>query len=293
MTSVPLSCTGALALELVPGSEAAHTALDAADAATLAGHIAHDLAALVPGVIQLDLGVLAAHFDPVELLRPGWPLHTALAELMTRAPAHASGARVFAFGTHNGQLPVTELTPDVDYAHGPLRLVPFLLRGSADVIAPVAEALEEILVDRGMAGAATALFAQQVFDARIEHARYLTTHDLCALMALQYEHAGLAPLWPLLECALLAPNEEAWLDAAPEPLLRYADGGVRIAMFDIDAWSDAGLAPVGIDPEQLSRAFDHFTARQRQFAAVLAAHDVPVTFDHCPAGKDARGILLT
>ena len=44
MTSAPLSCTGALALELVPGSEAAHTALDAADAATLAGHIAHDLA---------------------------------------------------------------------------------------------------------------------------------------------------------------------------------------------------------------------------------------------------------
>jgi len=327
MTSVPLSCTGALALELVHGSEATRTALDAADAATLAGHIAHDLAALVPGVIQLDLGVLAAHFDPVELLRPCWPLHTALAELMTRAPQKTSPpllagegeegcpraigsqpderpsavregrnggeGRIIAFGTHNRQLAATELTPDVDYAHGPLRLIPFLLRGNADVIAPVAEALEEILVDRGMAGAATALFAQQVFDARIEHARYLTTHDLCALMALQYEHAGLASLWPLLECALLAPDEEAWLDAAPEPLLRYADGGVRIAMFDIDAWSDAGLAPVGIDPEQLSRAFDHFTARQRQFAAVLAAHDVPVTFDHCPAGKDPRKTLST
>ena len=296
-----LSSAGALALELVPGSKAAHTALDAADAATLAGHIAHDLAALVPGVIQLDLGVLAAHFDPVELLRPGWPLQTALAELMARAPQKTSppllagkgwsGGRVFAFGTHNGQLPTTELTPDVDYAHGPLRLIPFLLRGNADVIAPVAEALEEILVDRGMAGAATALFAQQVLDGRIEHARYLTIHDLCALMALQYEHAGLTPLWPLLECALLAPNEEAWLDAAPEPLMRYADGGVRIAMFDIDAWSDAGLAPVGIDLEQLSRAFDHFTARQRQFAAVLAAHGVPVTFDHCPASKDPRKTL--
>ena len=292
MTSAPLSCTGALALELTPDTHAWHATVDAADATTLAGHIAHDLAALVPGVIQLDLGVLAAHFDPVELLRPGWPLHIALTELMTRAPL-ANGARVFAFGTHNGQLPATELTPDVAYAHGPLRLIPFLLHGNAEVIAPVAEALEEILVDRGMAGAATALFAQQVFDARIEHARYLTTHDLCALMALQYEHAGLAPLWPLLECALLAPDEEAWLDAPPEPLAHYVDGGVRIAMFDIDAWSEAGFAPNGIDREQLSRAFDHFTARQRQFAAVLAAHDVPVTFDHCPAGKDSRGILLT
>lgn len=302
MTSAPLSCTGALALELVPGSEAAHTALDAADAATLAGHIARDLAALAQDAIELDLGVLAAHFDPVELLRPGWPLHAALAELMRHAPQNTQEARVFAFGTQNplmvslsnhGGLPDVALMPDAEYAQGPLRLVPFLLRGDARIAARVGGTLEEILVDRGMAGAATALFAQQAFGARIEHARYLTIHDLCAMMALQYEHAGLAPLWPLLESALLAPAAEAWLDAPPEPLAHYVDGGVRIAMFDIDAWTEAGFAPNGIDPEQLPRAFDHFAARQRQFAAVLAAHDVPVTFDHCPAGKDPRKTLST
>jgi hypothetical protein len=291
ITSAPLSCTGALALELAPDTHAGHVALDAADAATLAGHIARDLAALAPDAVSLDLGVLAAHFDPVELLRPGWPLHAALAELMTRAPAHAGASRVVAFGTHNGQLPDPTLMPDIDYAQGPLRLIPFVLRGDAEIATRVGDALEESLLDRGMAGAATALFTQQALDARIEHARYLTIHDLCALMAMQYEHAGLAPLWPLLECALLAPDDEAWLDAAPEPLARYADGGVRMAMFDIDAWSEAGFAPTGIDPEDLPLAFDHFTARQRQFAAVLAAHDVPVTFDHCPAGKDARKIL--
>ncbi len=301
MIAAAPGCSGALALELAPGSHAAHAALDATDAATLAAHIAHDLAALAPTARELDLAVLAAHFDPVELLRPGWPLHAALAGLIARAPQKYSphllagegqgGGRVFAFGTHDGQFPDPALMPDIDYAHGPLRLIPFVLHGDAGIAARVGATLEESLLDRGMAGAATALFAQQAFGAPIEHARYLTLHDLCAMMALQYEHAGLAPLWPLLECALLAPAAEAWLDAAPEPLAHYADGGVRIAMFDIDAWADAGFAPQELDPDQTLRAYDHFTARQRQFAAVLAAHDVPATFDHCPAGKDARGVL--
>lgn len=302
MKAAPLRCTGVLALELTPGTHAAQSTLDAAGAATLAGHIAQDLASLAQDAISLDLGVLGVHYDPVELLRPGWPLHAALAELMMRAPlAHlhlpqaeeGGEGRVIAFGTHNGRLPDAALMPDADHAQGPLRLIPFVWRGDVEVAARVGGVLEEILVDRGMAGAATALFAQQVFGARIEHARYLTIHDLCAMMALQYEHAGLAPLWPLLESALLAPDAETWLDAAPEPLARYAGGGVRIAMFDIDAWAEAGFAPDSLDAEQLPRAFDHFTARQRQFAAVLAAHDVPVTFDHCPAGKDPRKTLST
>src|SRR3546814_4530153 len=85
-------------------------------------------------------------------------------------------------------------------------------------------------MERGMAGADTALLAQEAFGLQVEHARYLTLHDLCALMAMQYDHAGLAPLWPVLETALLSPDREAWLDAPPEPLLRYADREARIAL---------------------------------------------------------------
>src|SRR3546814_20030160 len=78
-------------------------------------------------------------------------------------------------------------------------------------------------MERGMAGADTALLAQEAFGLQVEHARYLTLHDMCALMATQYDHAGLAPLWPVLETALLSPDREDWLAAPPEPLLRYAD----------------------------------------------------------------------
>jgi len=291
---------GALALELRPDAHAAHASLEPAAAAELAAGIARDLAILVPDAATLDLVVLGAHYDPVELLRAGWPLHAALDALALRAPLNTERAnddgRILAFGARDGALPDAVPAPDADYAQGTMRLVPFLLRSDADArvrIEQVGHALEEVLIDRGMAGAATALFAQQAFGAPIEHARYVTIHDLAALMAMQYDHSGLAKLWPLIEAALLSPQSEAWLDAPPEPLARYNDGGVRIALLDSEAWRSGGFAPAsaGEDADKLERAFEHFEARQRQFAAVLEAHCIPVTFDHCPAGKDPHGML--
>ena len=294
------ACFGALALELRPDAHAANAMLEPAAAAELAEGIARDLAILVPDAAALDLVVLAAHYDPAELLRPGWPLHAALDALALRAPIGiergSDGGRILAFGARDGVLPEAVPTPDPLFALGTMRMVPFVLRGDASMrasVEQVGQGLEEVLIDRGMAGAATALFAQQSFGARIEHARYLTIYDVAALMAMQYEHVGLAPLWPLIEAALLAPEAQTWLDAPPEPLAHYANGNVRIALIDSETWRNGGFAPAsaGEDPDKLERAFEHFEARKRQIAAVLAAHAIPVTFDHCPAGKDPRVVL--
>jgi len=288
---------GALALELAPGSAATHASLPQAAAGELAQHVARDVAAFAPQAAMLELVTVGAHYDAVELLRPGWPLHRELDQLAARAPAAGTGAaagRVIAFGAHEGRLPGA-LAPSPEFEGGPLRLVPFVLGGDADVVARVGDACERDLLERGMAGAATALFAQDAFGLRVEHARYLTAHDLLALVAVQYEHAGLAPLWPLLEAALLAPAHEEWLDAPPEPLLRQADGEVRMALFEAQAWKAhyAADADCG-DPavrERLARAHARFEARERQYAAVLQAHGIPVIFVHCPAGADARETL--
>src|SRR5690606_13177755 len=105
-----------------------------------------------------------------------------------------------AFGTHQGTLPGA-LTPSPALAEGPLRLVPFVLTGEAGDVAAVSQALEELLLETGMAGAGTALLAQEAFGLSVEHARYLTVHDLCAMTAMQYEHAGLGELWPIVETA--------------------------------------------------------------------------------------------
>lgn len=284
-----LSCLGALALELTPGATAEHPALPSATAGELATLVARDLARLVPEAAQLDLGLVAALFDPVELLRPGYPLHAELERLVARAPG-LPGGRLVGFGAGDDGLP-PPLRPDPAHAAGPLRLLPLLLRGDAETVATVGERLEQVLLDTGMAGADTALLAQQAFGAPVEHARLLTLNDLAAMMAMQYEHAGLAPLWPLVEAALLAPDHEQWLDAPPEPLMRYHAREVRIALLDAEAWAEGGFAPEAADPVRLTRAFERFQMRQRQLAAVLEAHAIPVTYDHCPAGRDPRAIL--
>ncbi|MGI8560414.1 MAG: hypothetical protein ACR2J7_03050 [Luteimonas sp.] len=283
---------GALALELVPGSDAACDALPQDRAGPLAALVARDLAGHHADASRLELVAVAAHYDPVELLRPGWPLHEELQQLAARAP-RADGVdgvddcdtgRIIAFGMHAGRLPGA-LAPSPEFHDGPLRLVPFSLSGDNDSVMRVADAFEAELMERGMAAADTALAMQEAFGLRIEHARYLTVHDLAAMTALQYEHAGLAPLWPVLEAALFAPDREAWIDAPPEPLLHYIGREARMALFSADAWRRRYANDADADASKLARMHARFEARQRQMASVLQAHGVAVAFAHC--GADA------
>ena len=294
-----LHVLGALALELRGDAPVARDRLARVEVGALAALVARDLAKFAPEAASLDLVTVGAHFDPIELLQPGWPLHRELDELAARAPrdpaAPLDAGRIIAFGAHEEQLPGA-LSPSADFIGGPLRLVPFVLSGATDVVARVGDTFERELLERGMAGADTALAAQEAFGLAVEHARYLTVHDLAAMMAMQYEHAGLAPLWPLLETALLEPEGEAWLDAAPEPLVRYAQGEARIAMFTPAAWHARYAADMPNDTEEgrerQYRQHRHFEARQRQIAAVLAAHGVTVNFVHCDDASKGREALL-
>ena len=285
------SCLCALALELTPGMPAERQALDKVAASELAALIARDIGRFDSSAAALDLAVICALFDPAELLRPHWPLHRELERLTALAPGDSS-PRIIALAGDDGQLPES-LQPQVEFEGSALRLLPLLLRGEDALATKVGAHLEHSLLDLGMAGADTALLAQRAFGARIEHARYLTVHDVMAMTALQYEHVGLAALWSLIETALLAPQQECWLDAPPEPLLRLVDGQARIAMLDDEAWAASALVPISArrDSEAMARAFERFQMRQRQLAALLEAHAITVTYDHCPLGRDPRDVL--
>ena len=289
-----LTTLGAIAVELAADAPVGRGTLAQAEAGDWAAGIAADLARLVPESAALDLVLVAALHDPAELLRPNFPRHAALEAYAAKAPG-ASGGRVIAFGAGAEGLPA-DLSPQGDLAGGPLRVLPFLLRGPTEAVQRVGAAFEERLLDTGMANAATALATQSAFGLRIEHMRYLTLHDLMAMMAMQYEHAGLGGLWPMIEAALFGDDDEVWLDAPPEPLVRYAGGAARIALIDADAWALGGFVPAGVDAgqagaEKMEWLFERFEARQRQIAAVLGAHGLEVTYDHCPVGKDARAVL--
>ncbi len=283
---------GVMALECTHDARIQHDALRAADAATLANLLGRDLGMLVPAVRDLDLAVAAVHFDPAEILRPGWPLHARLNDLRLRAPQHVQGARVIALGADvQGDVPEM-FRADTAMRDGALRVLPFVLGGDAGVITDVSQSLEDNLLDLGMAKADTALHAQDTFGAKIEHARYLTIYDLAAMTGLQYRNQGLDHVWLLLETVLLQPDAEAWLDAQPEPLVRYVGREARMALFTPGAWRTryAFDWPDG-DSARLERGYEYFEARQRQVASILQAHGVPVMFVHCEDAAQAREAL--
>jgi len=255
---------GALALELRPGIAPRRAGLDLATTSEIAAFAARDLERFAPGADAHALGVAGVLFDPVELLRPGWPVHAALGQLLSTAPGQAIG-RVVAFAGDG--LPEA-LWPDPAHADGPLRLLPWALRGPLSTLEPVSHALEATLLDTGMAPADLALALQAAIGVPVEHVRYLTGHDLAALMAMQYEHAGLGAIWPLVEAAVYGDEGEVWLDAPPEPLIRLHGGHARIAVVD------------GVDI--------HVKRRTRQLRAVLEAHGVGVEEVACRGDEDAR-----
>ena len=281
---------GVLALELSGDASPTRGALSQDAAGALATRVGRDLGALVPGARELDLVFAAAHFDPAEVLRPGWPVHRRLDELRARAPRSGDDARVIAFGADGrGQVPLP-FQADAQLAGGRLRVLPYLLTGAPDATAAVAAHMEASLLDLGMAQAETALMAQDAFGVRIEHARYLTLHDLLAMTALQYSNQGLEPVWDVLETALLARSSEAWLDAPPEPVLRHVDGEVRMALLTPADWRTRH-APDEQDEARLARGLAMYEARQRQIAAVLQAHGIEVQFVQVAAGQDPADAL--
>ena len=93
-----VSVLAVMALEWMADADP-RAALSQADTGLLAERIGHDLSLLVPEVASLDLVVMGAHFDPAEVLRPGWPVHRRLHELQQRAPGRNAGPRILAFGT--------------------------------------------------------------------------------------------------------------------------------------------------------------------------------------------------
>jgi hypothetical protein len=177
---------------------------------------------------------------------------------------------VVAFGTHEGRMPAQPLVPDPAYVGGPMRLLPWMVLAPADLAEDLAARMEVELVGRGEAGTATADFLMRTLGMRLEHARYLSRDDLLALTCVQYEHVNLAPLWTMLEAALLTPyQEETALGSRGLPL-HYAEG--RVGIPGPSAW----FARAGAQRDNPVHEFAGTLFELRQYAALLAAHHVPL-----------------
>ncbi|HEX7813640.1 hypothetical protein [Dyella sp.] len=273
-----------LAVELSPGHALSRPTLSRDEAAELAAHVAADLHALVPQVEQARLALAGALFDAVELLRPGFPVWATLDELARRVPrGHLEN--VVAFGTHEGHMPAQPLEPDPIYADGPMRFLPLSLLVPKDLAQALAEKLEVELVGRGEAGQRTADALIRQLGVPLEHVRYFSRNDVLALTCVQYEHVNLAPLWLLLEAALLTPyREEATMTARGLPL-RYLKGEVRVQ--SPARW----LAAQTGDPGQRAHDLAGIVFELRQYAALLGAHGIAMQLDEVD-GQVIEGGLI-
>jgi len=275
-----------LALEPVAGEPPARMTLGRDEAAALAQLVATDLLGLVPQVAAARLVLAGALFDPVELLRPGFPVWSTLDELARRVP-RGTLENVVAFGSHAGRMPALPLEPSPIHAAGPMRLLPISLLAPAALADELSSQLEIQLVGRGEAGVLTADWLMRTLGIRLEHVRYLSRNDLLALTCVQYEHVNLAPLWALLETALLTPQREESTLSARGLALRYADGVVL-------AQSPAHwLAGQGGDPAQRAHDFAGVVFELRQYAALLEAHRIPLRLQPSGSATEAAdGYLL-
>ncbi|WP_130621015.1 hypothetical protein [Dyella amyloliquefaciens] len=258
-----------LALELSAGDTPSHRTLSRDEAAELAALVAADLHTLVPQVDEARLALAGALFDAVELLRPGFPVWGTLDELARRVPrGHLEN--VVAFGTHEGHMPAQPLEPEAAFADGPMRLLPISLLAPEALAETLSEKLEVELVGRGEAGERTSDWLMRTLGVRLEHARYLSRNDLLALTCVQYEHVNLAPLWTLLEAALLTPYRDETTLSARGLALRYHDGAVEAQ--SPTEW----LRAQGDDRVQRAHDLAGIVFELRQYAALLDAHHLPL-----------------
>lgn len=273
-----------LALEFDPSQRPSRLVLTRDEAAELAGHVAADLARLLPGAADVSLVVGGALYDPAQVLRPDWPLFAELAELARRgAPADAP-PQVLAFGAADGAMPTPVLEPDAALAGGAMLLVPWMLSGAPERVQPLGQRMEQEFVARGEAGQRTSDFVMRTLGTHLEHARYLTRHDLCAMMCIQLEHAGLSAFWALLEAALLAPERVEQALSSRGRAWHWRDGVASTGVPSYTAWhAEYGAA---LPAAERAHAYAGWLFELRQFTAMFTAHRLPLVF-HDSDGEHA------
>lgn len=280
-----LHSPGVLALELSAGTAPSAYTLSRDQADALARLIADDLARLLPptkhqpGAEQADLLVLGALYDHAQLLRPGWPVLAELAELAqhSRALQGGSGSRIVAFGSHGGVMPGERLQPEVQSVPGALLLLPWTFCADEALANDLGARMESVFMVKGEAGTQTADFLMRTLGLRLEHARYLTRHDLCALTCSQLEHAGFSALWQMLEFALLYPQRDGEALTSRGRKLAFREGKVLCALPAYADWvAEFGR---GDDAAERTIGYAGWLFELRQYAGLFAAHQVALRFD--------------
>ena len=263
------------------GSSAARPrVLGESEAAQTLAHLAADLEGLVPGFAQCRLAMVGALFDQTQVLRPGYPVCTALAHVLTSAADSSAGGPIrISLGARQGTIPLEALQPDDAIPLGILQLLPMTVSADATRLAELGAAMEDTFLETGQVSAHTARWLESAFAIKINHARFMTLMDLNAMFRLQLEHFGFLPLWQLLDAALNEQKEECVVEVESGQVFTWRGGAVQADFQTFDHWSQCGSG-MHVDSYRgkLAGAYADWTRVLRQYLTTLAAHGVPLEF---------------
>lgn len=269
--------------ERLPGGKPAST-IDRNGAEQLLAHLSTDLADGLPGVRQCSLAIAGALYDPTEVLRPGYPLFAAMAQLQRESGDQ--GPRLLSIGADAGRMPVDALQPVADVPRGALQLLVLSLAGDADDLASLSDDAEYRLMEEGQLSAHAAKGVEAQFGLACAHARFMTLTDLQAMLRMQLEHFGFLPLWELLEAALEARETPLRVEGRQGQCFEWTGEAVRARFETFDYWARHGAgSDVTGDDGALGDAYGAWTRGYRQFLVTLRAHGVALV-QHLP-GSDA------
>jgi hypothetical protein len=163
-----------------------------------------------------------------------------------------------------------------------MRYLPLLIEAEAGYADALGTRLEQVLANAGEASAECADVLMRGYGLRLQHARYMSLTDLLALTCVQYEHAGFAAHWPLLEAALLTPARR---EQATSPRgARWQWTGTHVALETPRAFIARTQPPA----DARVHAYAAAVFELRQAAALLRAHALPLG-----ALDDAPGVTFS
>lgn len=290
LTATPVALTIELPFRNVARGERPPAPLARAQAEQLADAVGQDLQRLM-GEALYDCGmvVIAALYDLPEVLQPGFPCVDAVSSVYRDAmPETGFTPSVLAIGGRGGRFPIPSIAPLRQPGAGPLLALPVVFVAPPEMIDRVAPALEERLLHRGQAGLDTMRLIQDGFGVEPVNLTFATFNDLCALLKVQLDHGGFAPLWNLIEAALFQRGGlvRERLETGNRFLL--SGGRVHSPFPTLAEWLSG---PLGDGPPTLEGYLAWLRA-QRQYDAGLGAHGIPVVHER-PAPDDTPGAVRT
>ena len=108
--------------------------LGASDSEQLLAHVAADLKALLPEISGCSLIVAGALFDQTQVLRPSYPVFTALESTSTSDNPDKFKPGLVSIAAQNGRMPDEDLQPLENIPLGLLQLLPVVVHGPAVLV---------------------------------------------------------------------------------------------------------------------------------------------------------------